>query len=337
MKAYELRHAIGPDGLLLNAARQEPKPLDDDVIVRVRAASLNYRDLSVSNGTYPGLIKPSVIPLSDGAGEVVDGGRGVTSSSIGSRVMGTFYPDWTSGPISEDATTFALGGSLDGVLAEYIALPQRAVVPIPPKLSFEAAATLPSAALTAWTALVKTAKVKAGDTVLLLGTGGVSLFALQFAKLHGATVILGSSSCAKMERAAEMNADHVFNYLQCPEWDVEVQKLTGNRGADVVVEVGGAGTLERSLRSVRKGGTVVMTGRLAGLGTIDPLPIMRRAVRLIGINVGSRDTFLEMNRAIAASGFQPVIDRIYPFEQAAAAYRHLASGAHFGKLVVSLS
>lgn len=337
MKAYELRHAIGPDGLVLNAARQEPRHRDDEVIVRVRAASVNYRDLSVSRGTYPGSIKPSVIPLSDGAGEIVDVGRGVTTSSIGSRVMGAFYPDWTSGPVSEDVTALALGGSLDGVLAEYIALPQRAVVPIPPGLSFEAAATLPSAALTAWTALVKTARVKAGDSVLLLGTGGVSLFALQFAKLHGAAVILGSSSSAKMERAAGMNADHVFNYLQCPEWDVEVLKLTGNRGVDVIVEVGGAGTLERSLRSVRKGGTVVMIGRLAGLGAIDPLPIMRRAVRLIGINVGSRDTFLEMNRAISASGLQPVMDRVYPFEQARAAYRHLASGAHFGKIVISLS
>lgn len=336
MKAYELRQTTGPDGLVLNADRQEPKPRDDEVIVRIRAASLNYRDLSVSRGTYPGLIKPSLIPLSDGSGEVVDVGRGVTTFGIGSRVMATFYPDWISGPISEDATTFALGGSLDGVLAECIALPQRALVPIPPGLSFEAAATLPSAAVTAWTALVETAKVNAADTVLLLGSGGVSLFALQFAKLHGATVILASSSSAKMERAAALGADHVLNYLQCPEWDREVLKLTGNRGADVVVEVGGAGTLERSLRCVRKGGTVVMIGRLAGSGTIDPLPIMRRAVRLIGINVGSRHTFLEMNRAIAASALQPVVDRIYPFEEAKAAYLHLASGAHFGKIIVSL-
>lgn len=336
MKAYELRQATGPDGLVLNADRQEPEPGEGEVAVRVRAAALNYRDLSVSRGTYPGLIKPSVVPLSDGAGEVVEVGRGVTSVSVGNRVMGTFYPDWTSGPISEEVTTFALGGSLDGVLAEYIVLPERAVVPIPPSLSFDAASTLPSAAVTAWMALVTIAHVKAGDTVLLLGTGGVSLFALQFAKLHGATAILASGRSAKMERAARMGADHVLNYRENPEWDAEVLNLTGGRGVEVVVEVGGAGTLERSLRSVRKGGTIVMIGRLAGIGAIDPLPIMRRAVRLIGINVGSRETFLEMNRAITASGLQPVIDRVFPFEDARAAYHHLDSGSHFGKVIIAL-
>lgn len=301
----------------------------------MRATSLNYRDLLVSQGKYPGLIRPSVIPLSDGAGEVVEIGPGVTKANIGARVMGTFYPDWTSGPISDEVTTFALGGSLDGVLSDYVLLPERAVVPVPPRLSFEEAATLPSAALTAWTALVHTAQIKAGDTVLVLGTGGVSLFALQFAKLHGATVILTSSRAEKLERALIMRADHVVNHRELSEWDTEVLKLTGGRGVDVVVEVGGAGTLERSLRSVRKGGTVVMIGRLAGFGTIDPLPVMRRAVRLIGINVGSRQTFLEMSRAITACDLHPVIGHTYPLEEAIPAYQDLASGMRFGKIVIT--
>lgn len=335
MKAYEVVRPIGPEGLVLNPDRRDPEPGPDEVVVKLRACSLNYRDLLVSQGRYPGLIKPSVIPLSDGAGEVVAIGSGVRTIGVGARVTTTFYPDWLSGPITEQATTFVPGGSLDGVLAEYVALPERAVVPIPPALSFEEAATLPSAALTAWTALVDTARIKAGDTVLLLGTGGVSVFALQFAKLHGATVILTSSSSDKLQRASGLHADHVLNYRESPDWDIEVLRLTGGRGADVVIEVGGPGTLERSLRSVRKGGTVAMIGRLAGLGAIDPLPVMRRAVRLVGINVGSRQAFLEMNRAIAGCSLHPVIDRIYPFEEAIPAYLHLAAGAHFGKVVIT--
>ena len=336
MNAYEVARPIGPEGLVLNAGRAQPKPGPGEVLVRIRAASLNYRDLLVSQGKYPGLIKPSVIPLSDGAGEVVEIGAGVRAIGSGARVTSTFYPDWISGPISEEATTLVPGGSLDGVLAEYVALPERAVVPMPPTLSFEEAATLPSAALTAWTALMHTANIKAGDVVLVLGTGGVSVFALQFAKLHRATVILTSSSSDKLARASAMDADHVLNYRESPEWDVEVLRLTGGRGVDVVIEVGGAGTLERSLRSVRKGGTVVMVGRLAGLGTMDPLAVMRRAVRLIGINVGSRQAFLEMNRAITSCGLHPMIDRIYPFAEAMAAYLHLAGGTHFGKIVITL-
>ena len=335
LNAYEVVRHIGPKGLVLNPRRGEPKPGPAEVVVKMRACSLNYRDLLVSQGKYPGPIKPSVIPLSDGAGEVIATGPGVRTIGIGARVATCFYPEWICGPITEEATACALGGSMDGVLADQIALPERAVVLMPPTLSFEEAATLPSAALTAWSALVDIAHIKAGDTVLVLGTGGVSVFTLQFAKLHGAMVILTSSSSAKLERASAMQADHVLNYREWPEWDREVLKLTEGRGVDVVIEVGGAGTLERSLRSVRKGGTVVMIGRLAGGGAIDPLPVMRRAVRLIGINVGSHQAFQEMNRAITASGLHPVIDRVYPFEEAIPAYLHLASGTHFGKLVIT--
>jgi NADPH:quinone reductase-like Zn-dependent oxidoreductase len=336
LRAYELAQLIGPRGLILNEHRREPEPGPGEILVKIKAASLNYRDLLVSQGMYPGQIRPPVIPLSDGAGEVVKIGADVGTVGIGARVMGTFYPDWISGPISEEGTALALGGSLDGVLAEYIVLPERAVIPVPPKLSFEEAATLPSAALTAWTALVDIAGIRAGYTVLVLGTGGVSLFALQFAKLHGAAVILTSSSSDKLKRAAEMGADHVLNYRETPEWDVEVLRLTGGRGVDVVIEVGGAGTLSRSLRGVRKGGTVVMIGRLAGSGSIDPLPVMRRAIRLIGINVGSRQAFLEMNRAITTCDLHPVVGRIYPFEEAIPAYLRLAGGTQFGKIVIAL-
>jgi NADPH:quinone reductase-like Zn-dependent oxidoreductase len=336
MKAYEMRQFIGPDGLVLNHERVEPDAGPGQVVVKIRAASLNYRDFSVSRGEYPGLLKPSVIPLSDGAGEIVGVGPGVTRTSVGDRVTSTFYPDWVAGAISDEVTELALGGALDGVLAEYVALPERAVIPIPDSLTFEEAATLPSAAVTAWQALIVTAGVKAGDTVLVLGTGGVSLFALQFAKLHGATVILTSSSSAKLLRGSQLKADHLLNYRETPQWDTRVLDLTGGRGVDVVIEVGGAGTLERSMRSVRKGGTIVLIGRLAGPGKIDPLPVMRRAIRLIGINVGSHEAFVAMNRAIGAANLHPVIDRSFPFAEAKAAYQYMRSGEQFGKILVTL-
>lgn len=336
MKAYELKEAIGPDGLVLNCERAEPRPAAGEVLIRIRAASLNYRDISVTFGRYPGTIKPSVIPLSDGAGEIVDVGAGVRDVMPGERVMTAFYPYWTAGPISEEVTDPALGGSLDGVLTELVSLPATAAIPIPAHLSFEEAATLPSAGVTAWQAIVEVAKVRAGDVVLVLGTGGVSLFALQFAKLHGATVILTSGSPRKLQRAAEMNADHVLNYCTTPDWDVEIMKLTQGRGVDVVVEVGGAGTLERSLRSVRKGGTIVFIGRLAGTGLIDPLPVMRRAIRLIGINVGSHEMFKAMNRAFTAAYLRPVIDRTFDFSEARAAYDYFQTGTSFGKVVITV-
>jgi NADPH:quinone reductase-like Zn-dependent oxidoreductase len=336
MKAYELRKFIGPEGLVLNSERAEPAPGPGEVLVRIRATSLNYRDISVSHGRYPGMLKPSLIPLSDGAGEIIGVGSGVRNVQVGDRVMSAFYPYWPAGPISEEVTDFALGGSLDGVLTQFVTLPATAAIAVPAHLSFHEAATLPSAAVTAWQALVEICKVRAGDVVLVLGTGGVSLFALQFAKLHGATVIITSGSETKLQRAAELNADHLLNYRTTPDWDVEVLNLTQGRGVDVVIEVGGAGTLERSLRSVRKGGTIVLIGRLAGTGHVDPLPVMRRAIRLIGINVGSHEMFATMNRAVTASNLRPVIDRIFDFSEAPAAYEYLRGGSNFGKVVISV-
>lgn len=336
MQAFEVGSFSGPEGLTLNRERAEPVAAGNRIVVRMHAASLNYRDLSVSYGTYPGHLLPAVIPLSDGAGEVVAVGPDVQRLQLGDRVTSVFYPDWNDGPVSDERTLRVPGGSMDGVLAQYVAFAETAVVKIPELLSYAEAATLPSAALTAWNALFEIGQLRAGETVLVLGTGGVSLFAIQFAKLHAATVIVTSSSNDKLQRARALGADHTLNYADTPDWDAQVLELTNGRGADLVIEVGGAGTLERSLRAVRKGGTIALIGRLAGTGSFDPLPLMRRAVRLIGVNVGSRDMFVAMNRAIVAAKLRPVIERSYPFEQAKDAYLHHKGAKQFGKIVISV-
>jgi NADPH:quinone reductase-like Zn-dependent oxidoreductase len=337
MKAYEIEEATGIEGIMLNTGRAAPEVGHGEIRVRVRAASLNYRDLLVAKGSYRGVLKPSLIPLSDGAGEVVEVGAGVSRFKPGDRVASAFFQDWQAGATSAERTARALGGgSIDGMLAEFVVLPEGGAIHVPSHLSFEQAATLPCAGVTAWNAIVETARVKAGETVLLLGTGGVSLFALRFAKLHGARVILTSSSNEKLARAKALGADEVINYRDTPDWDRAVGALTGGRGADLVVEVGGPGTLERSLRSVRVGGTVAMIGVLSGTGRIDPRPLISRSIRLQGIYVGSLDMFAAMNTAVAEAALAPVIDRVFPFEQARAAYAHLAGGSHFGKVVIAV-
>ena len=336
MRAYEIKEAIGIEGIVLNPDRPMPEPGHGEVGIRVRATSLNYRDLLVAKGIYRGGLKPSAIPLSDGAGEVVAVGLGVSRFKVGDRVAGTFFMGWLGGAVSAECTARALGGVTDGMLAEYVVLPETGAIRIPDRLSFEQAATLPCAGLTAWNAVVETSRVKAGETVLLLGTGGVSLFALQFAKLHGARVILTSSSDDKLARAKALGADDVINYRDTPDWDKAVGALTGGRGADLVVEVGGPGTLERSIRSARVGGTVAMIGVVSGAGQIDPRPLISRAIRLQGIYVGSLEMFVAMNAAVTRTALAPVIDRVFPFEGARDTYSHLASGAHFGKVVVTV-
>ena len=335
MRAYEIRDAAGVEGVVLNTERPTPDAGWGEIKVRVRAASLNYRDLMVAKGAYRGGSKPNVIPLSDGAGEVVGLGSDTSRFKVGDRVAGAFLPDWTAGAIAGERVARARGGSLDGMLAEYVVLPETGAVRFPERLSFEEAATLPCAGLTAWNAVVETARIRAGETVLLLGTGGVSLFALQFAKLHGARVLLTSSSDAKLARARELGADETINYRETPDWDKRVADLTDGRGVDLVVEVGGPATLERSIRSTRVGGTVAMIGVVSGSGQIDPRPLISRAVRLQGLFVGSRDMFAAMNAAIAASRLKPVIDSVFPFERAREAYARLQSGSHFGKVVVA--
>jgi NADPH:quinone reductase-like Zn-dependent oxidoreductase len=334
MRAYEIVSADGIDALHL-AQRADPAPGPGQVLVRIRASSINYRDLStILDPESRGLAYPT-IPNSDGAGEVVAVGEGATRFKPGDRVAGTFFQRWIGGPITPEAMASALGGALDGVLAEQVVLDEDGLVAIPEHLSFEEAATLPCAALTAWHALVEAGRVKAGDTVLLLGTGGVSTFALQLAALHGARVIQTSSSDEKLVRAEEMGAWQTINYRNEPDWERRVLDATDGRGVDVVVEVGGAGTLQKSIEAVRVGGTIALIGVLTG-GQINPTPMMRKSITLKGIYVGSRCMFEDMNRAISAHGMRPVIDSTFAFEEARAAYRHMQSGRHFGKIVLTL-
>jgi NADPH:quinone reductase-like Zn-dependent oxidoreductase len=301
----------------------------------MRAWSLNFRDLSVARGAYGGPPPAGRIPLSDGVGVVRETGAGVTRVKPGERVAGIFMQGWIAGGITAEVAATALGGAIDGMLAEQVVLSEQGVVKVPEHLTDEEAACLPCAAVTAWNALVREGRIKSGDTVVCLGTGGVSLLALQFAKLHGARVILTSSSDEKLEVARRLGADELINYRSQPDWEKAVVALTGGRGADLVVEVGGSGTFDKSVAAVRFGGTVALIGVLTGVGgTVNTAAILRRHVRIQGIYVGSREMFEEMNRAIALHQLRPVIGRSFPFEQARAAYDYLASGAHTGKVVI---
>jgi NADPH:quinone reductase-like Zn-dependent oxidoreductase len=334
MKLYELQPRSGLDSLT-RAERPEPRPGPGEVLLRMHAWSLNYRDLLVARGAYGAPPQAGLIPLSDGAGEVIEVGPGVTRVKPGDRVAGCFMQGWLGGEVTAEAARTALGGAIDGMLADYKVLSAEGVVKLPDGLSYEQGATLPCAAVTAWNALVREARVKAGDVVVLQGTGGVSLFALQFAKLHGARCIITSSSDAKLALAKQMGADELINYRQQPDWDKAVMAWTNGRGADVVVEVGGAGTLEKSLASVRFAGIVALIGVLTG--TAGPIPtaaILRRHMRVQGIYVGSREMFDEMNRAIALHGLKPHIDRSFAFDAARDAYEYLAAAGHAGKVVI---
>lgn len=332
MRAYRIHQASGPDSLQLDDV-PEPQAGPGQVVVRVRAASLNYRDLLVIKGEYARNLPLPLVPVSDGAGEVAEVGPGVTRFQPGDRVAGCFFSKWEAGPIDETATKSALGGAVDGMLAERVALPESGLVRVPDHLTDDEAATLPCAALTAWHALMEGGGLKAGQTVLVQGTGGVSLFALQFARLAGARVIATSSSDAKLARARDLGASDGINYQTTPDWDVAVRNLTEGQGVDHVVEVGGAGTLPRSMKAVKLGGHIALIGVLTG-GEIDPRPLLFKNIRLQGIYVGSRVMFESMNRAIALHKLRPVVDRVFPFEQAVDAYKHLESGAHFGKVVI---
>jgi NADPH:quinone reductase-like Zn-dependent oxidoreductase len=334
MKVYELAKSTGIDALTM-ADRPTPQPGHGQVLVRMRAMSLNYRDLVLARGALGKREKP-VIPLSDGAGEVAEIGPGVTRVRVGDRVAPIFTQSWLGGEVGRDLLT-ALGGDIDGVLAEYVLLDQDGLVHFPDHLSFEEAATLPCAAVTSWQALVTVGQLKAGETVLVMGTGGVSIFALQFARMTGAQVIATSSSDAKLARLRELGATEVINYRTTPEWGKRVIELTNGRGVDHVVEVGGAGTLVNSFQAVRSGGRISLIGLLTGFGgEFNPLMVLFRSVCFQGIRVGSRDMFEAMNRAIAAAQLRPVIDRTFPFAEAPDAYRYLESGAHFGKVCIRI-
>jgi len=334
MKAFQVVGSFGLENLKL-VDLPEPKPGPGQVLVRMRAASLNYRDLVVIKGGYGPRQKVPVIPISDGSGEIASVGAGVTRWKLGDRVMGCFAPAWLEGPLTQEKVDSSLGCYVDGVLAEHVLFNADALLTIPPHLGYEEAAALPCAALTAWNALFVADHMQPGATVVVQGTGGVSLFALQFARMAGARVIITSSSDQKLARAKELGASAGINYKSTPDWDKEVRKLTDGRGADHVVEVGGAGTFNRSLNSVRIGGMISMIGVLAGASAeVKTTLILFRSVRVQGIFVGSKVMFEDMSRAIAAHGLHPVLDRTFPFAEAPAALRHMESGAHFGKVVV---
>jgi len=336
MKTYEIQSDAGIDSLTL-VERPEPKPGWGQVLIRVRATSLNYRDLIVVQGGYGNKEKLPLIPMSDGAGEVVAVGEGVTRVKVGDRVAGTFFQDWIAGALTKEKMNSALGGAIDGLLTEYAVLSQDGLVLLPDHLSYEEGATLPCAAVTAWHALVTKGSVTAGETVLVLGTGGVSIFALQFAKMHGARVIVTSSSDAKLERAKELGASEVINYKSTPNWEERVYELTARNGVDHVVEVGGAGTLEKSIRAVRVGGRISLIGVLTGgTGEVNPMPVLMKSLTVQGIYVGSREMFEAMNQSIALHQLKPVIDRIFPLTKAQEAYRYMKSAAHFGKIVIQV-
>jgi NADPH:quinone reductase-like Zn-dependent oxidoreductase len=288
---------------------------------------------------FKGIYRPDAkfpaVPLSDGAGEVIEIGENVTRWKVGDRVCPIFMQGWLGGALTREKARTALGGGdLDGVLREYGAFDENGLVRVPEHLSYEEAATLPCTAVTAWHALVEFGNLKAGEAVLTLGTGGVSTFAVQLAKLHGARVIATSSSDEKIARVRELGADDTINYKSTPDWDREVFRLTDKVGVDHVVEVGGAGTLPRSLNAVRMGGSIAVIGALAGGNGVDPVRILMKSVRLQGIFVGSREMFENMNRAVALNALKPVIDRTFPFEEAREALDYMDSGSHFGKIVL---
>jgi NADPH:quinone reductase-like Zn-dependent oxidoreductase len=335
MKVWQIQ-SFGIEQLVL-ADLPQPHPGRGEVLVKVHAASLNYRDLMIVRGHYNPKMPLPRIPCSDGAGEVVEVGEDVKAVTVGQRVAGIFMQNWLDGPLNAERSRGALGGDIDGMLAEYVVLPQSSIVGIPEHLSFAEAATLPCAGVTAWNGLLNAGQVKPGIVVVIQGTGGVSIFALQFAKMMGATVIGTSSSDEKLERAKAMGLNAGLNYRQTPDWAKWVRRETDNRGADLIVEVGGAGTFTQSLQAIRIGGTIAQIGVLSQ--SDQPLPIgliLHRQVRVQGIYVGSRAHFEAMNRAITASHLRPVVDKIFAFSQAREALTTMEKGSHFGKIVIQV-
>lgn len=332
MKAYEVDPAATGGGLR-QVARPVPEPMPDEVLVRIGAASLNYRDLLVMRGFYGTGQKP-VIPLSDGAGAIVAVGAGLDPDLIGQRVVGAFFPDWIDGPVSAAKRARSLGAQMDGMLAEYVSLPAHAAIPIPGHLSDIEAATLPCAGLTAWHAVTTAADLRPGMTVLLQGAGGVSIMALQFARMMGLRVIHTTRSSDKAEPLRELGAEQV---LVGADWSRQVRSLTDGLGVDAVIDIGGPGSLAQSVQAVKVGGTIVSVG-FAGEGSgIDTRHIVGRAIRMIGITVGSCGLFAEMNSAITISGLRPVVHRVFPMDEAATAFACLEGGAHVGKIVIDIA
>lgn len=334
-RRYEFRRATQGYDLCLDDGAGVRPPGPREVLLRVRASSLNRRDILIHRGLYPAGDRAVVVPLSDGAGEVAAVGAGVTRTQVGDRVVATFFQDWLDGRPVASTGASAMGGAVDGMLAEYVTLHEDGVLPIPAHLSFEEAATLPCAALTAWNGLFTCGGLRAGDHVLVQGTGGVSIFGLQFAVAAGATVLLTSSSGAKLARARTLGAAHLIDYRTTPEWDRAVLEATSGVGVHHVLEVGGVGTLQRSLAALAYGGHIAIIGGLAGFGgEIPALPMIGHSTRVSGIFVGSRADFMRMNAFIDAHALRPVIDRVFDYAAAPAAFAHMEAGDHFGKIVI---
>lgn len=328
-----------PDGTYRLTIEQAaiPTPSTGEVLVRVRAASLNHRDVYVLKGQYPMPPRPTLVPLSDGAGEVISTGTGVTRFKPGDRVAAIFFQRWLAGRPDADALSSALGGQLDGMLSEYVCLSQEGLVAVPEGYSYEEASTLPCAAVTAWNGLVTRGRMQSGDNVLMLGTGGVSIFGLQFAAAAGARPVVTSSSDEKLARAEALGARATVNYLHTPEWSRAVRAATDDVGVHQVLEVGGAGTLAQSIASLAPGGHIALIGGLTGFGGEIPARALLHAnATASGIYVGSRENFEAMNAFIESHRIRPVIDRAYALDEALAAYQRMEAGQHFGKIVIKL-
>ncbi len=335
MKAYEINE-FGIENLT-SVEGEKPEPKETEVLVKFHAASLNYRDLMMVKGFYNPKLKTPLVPFSDGAGEVVAVGEKVTKWKIADRVCPIFMQGWIDGAIDYRKARTALGGDADGCLREFGAFDENGLVRFPDHLSYEEAATLPCAAVTAYNALFCSGSLKSDDSVLLQGTGGVSIFALQFASILGCRTIITSSSDGKLQRAKELGADDIINYKRVEDWDKAVLDLTEKRGVDHVVEVGGAGTMQRSVNAVKMGGDVSVIGVLAGKGEFNPTSLLMKAVKLQGIFVGSRQMFEDMNRLICQyTHLKPVIDKTFAFDEVQDALKYMESGSHFGKIVVKI-
>ncbi len=339
MRAQIFKTPEGPDALAM-VERPMPEPGAGEVLVKMGAASLNYRDLLIAKGGYRSRQKQTdLVPLSDGAGRIVALGAGVNSFAVGDRVTACFFHDWPAGTATERAMESDSGRAVDGMLQEYRVLPTSAIVPTPEHLNDAEAASLSCAGLTAWSAIVRLGHVKPGDTILTQGTGGVSLFALQFAKMAGARVAITSSSAAKLERARAMGADHGINYATEANWGQVAKDWAGGDGIDNVIELGGTETMKQSLIAVRPGGTLSLIGVLSGATTGNVLLpfIISRDVRLQGVTIGPQESMRDMCQAIEVSGMKPVIDKVFPFEASADAFRHLQAATHFGKVCISIA
>jgi NADPH:quinone reductase-like Zn-dependent oxidoreductase len=338
MRAYQLPKVGAGIEALARVERPVPKPQYRQVLVKIAACSLNFRDIGIVRGTYRLPVSDNVIPLSDGAGEVIEVGGGVARVKVGDKVAGNFFQRWPGGDPSPKVQASALGGAIDGMLAEYAVLEEDGAVKVPEHLSVEEGAALPCAGVTAWHAMMHHAKLIAGQTMLLQGTGGVSIFALQFAHAMGITAIVTSSSDEKLKRAKALGAAHGINYKTTPEWDKAAVEFTGSGGVDHVIEVGGANTLTRSFGAIRTSGKISMVGGLSGGATeLNPGLIFGKRANVQGISVGSTQMFEAMNAAITANEIKPVIDRVFGFDEVKAAYNHMAAGAHFGKIVIRVS